>query len=119
MPQEREMSGFDVTVASPARVWNYWVGGKDNFAADREAGEQILRAMPTLRDIAQLSRRFLTDVVHDLAAERGIRQFLDIGTGLPTAGNTHDAAQRAAPDATRGSYTQTTIRWYSRTPGRS
>jgi hypothetical protein len=99
MPQEREMSGFDVTVASPARVWNYWVGGKDNFAADREAGEQILRAMPTLRDIAQLSRRFLTDVVHDLAAERGIRQFLDIGTGLPTAGNTHDAAQRAAPDA--------------------
>ena len=93
------MPGFDVKVPSSARVWNYWVGGKDNFAADREAGEQILAAMPTLRAIAQMSRRFLIDVVHDLAAERGIRQFLDIGTGLPTADNTHDVAQRAAPDA--------------------
>ena len=55
--------------------------------------------MPTLRTIAQMSRRFLIDVVHDLAAERGIRQFLDIGTGLPTANNTHDVAQRAAPGA--------------------
>jgi hypothetical protein len=97
--EEREMPGFDVKVPTPARVWNYWVGGKDNFAADREAGEQILEAMPTLRAIAQLSRRFLIDVVHDLAAEQGIRQFLDIGTGLPTADNTHDVAQRAAPDA--------------------
>jgi hypothetical protein len=97
--QEREMPGFDVSVASPARVWNYWVGGKDNFAADREAGEHILEAMPTLRTIAQLSRRFLIDAVHELAAERGIRQFMDIGTGLPTADNTHDVAQRAAPDA--------------------
>ena len=96
---EREMPGFDVKVPSSARVWNYWVGGKDHFAADREAGEQILEAMPTLRMIAQLSRRFLIDVVHDLAAERGVRQFLDIGTGLPTADNTHDVAQRAAPGA--------------------
>jgi len=93
------MPGFDMKVPTSARVWNYWVGGKDNFAADREAGEHILEAMPTLRSIAQLSRRFLIDVVHDLAAERGIRQFLDIGTGLPTADNTHDVAQRAAPDA--------------------
>jgi hypothetical protein len=93
------MPGFDVNVPSSARVWNYWVGGKDNFAADREAGEQILQAMPTLRKIAQMSRRFLIDAVHDLAAERGIRQFLDIGTGLPTADNTHDVAQRAAPDS--------------------
>jgi hypothetical protein len=102
MPQdgeEREMPGFDVTVPSSARVWNYWVGGKDNFAADREAGEQILEAMPTLRAIAWRSRRFLIDVVRDLAAEHGIRQFLDIGTGLPTADNTHDVAQQAAPDA--------------------
>ena len=97
--EEREMPGFDMKVPTSARVWNYWVGGKDNFAADREAGEQILEAMPTLRMIAQMSRRFLIDVVHDLAAERGIRQFLDIGTGLPTADNTHDVAQRAAPDA--------------------
>ena len=73
--------------------------GKDHFAADRAAGEQILEAMPTLRAIAQLSRRFLIDAVHDLAAERGVRQFLDIGTGLPTADNTHDVAQRAAPGA--------------------
>ena len=93
------MPGFDMKVPTSARVWNYWVGGKDNFAADRAAGEQILQAMPTLRMIAQLSRRFLIDVVHDLTAEHGIRQFLDIGTGLPTADNTHDVAQRAAPDA--------------------
>ena len=93
------MPGFDVTMPSSARVWNYWVGGKDNFAADREAGEQILEAMPTLRAIAWRSRRFLIDAVRDLTAERGIRQFLDIGTGLPTADNTHDVAQQAAPDA--------------------
>jgi len=93
------MPVFNVNVPSSARVWNYWVGGKDNFAADRVAGEQILEAMPTLRMIAQLSRRFLVDVVHELAAEQGIRQFLDIGTGLPTADNTHDVAQRAAPDS--------------------
>ncbi|HXL89943.1 MAG TPA: SAM-dependent methyltransferase [Streptosporangiaceae bacterium] len=102
MPQdgeEHEMPGFDVRVPSSARVWNYWVGGKDNFAADREAGEQILQAMPTLRAIAHMSRRFLVDVVDDLAAERGITQFLDIGTGLPTADNTHDVAQRAVPSA--------------------
>ena len=93
------MPGFDVNVPSSARVWNFWVGGKDNFTADRQAGEQILEAMPTLRAIAQMSRRFLIDVVHDLTAERGVRQFLDIGTGLPTADNTHDVAQLAAPDA--------------------
>lgn len=102
MPQDgvgREMPGLDVQVPTSARVWNYWVGGTDNFAADREAGEQILKAMPTLRMIAQMSRRFLIDVVHDLVAERGIRQFMDIGTGLPTADNTHEVAQRAAPGA--------------------
>jgi O-methyltransferase involved in polyketide biosynthesis len=93
------MPGLDVNVPTSARVWNYWVGGKDHFAADRAAGEQILQAMPTLQAIARLSRRFLADVVHDLAAERGVRQFLDIGTGLPTADNTHQVAQRAAPGA--------------------
>jgi hypothetical protein len=97
--EERQLPGFDVNVPTSARVWNYWVGGNDHFAADREAAEQILRAMPTLRAIAQLSRRFLIDAVHELTAEHGIRQFLDIGTGLPTADNTHDVAQRAAPDA--------------------
>ena len=76
-----------------------WVGGKDHLTADQAAREQILQAMPTLRAIAQMSRRFLIDVVRELAAERGIRQFLDIGSGLPTADNTHEVAQRAAPDA--------------------
>jgi hypothetical protein len=102
MPQDgdgREMPGLDVNVPTSARVWNYWVGGKDHFAADRAAGEQILQAMPTLQAIARLSRQFLADAVHDLAAERGVRQFLDIGTGLPTADNTHEVAQRAAPGA--------------------
>lgn len=102
MPQdgdERQLPSFDAGVASPARIWNYWIGGKDNFEADRVAGERILEVMPTLLTIAQMSRRFLINVVHDLAAERGIRQFLDIGTGLPTADNTHDVAQRVAPAA--------------------
>jgi hypothetical protein len=106
---ERDMPDFDVRVASSARVWNYWVGGKDHFAADRMAGQQILEAMPTLRAIAQMSRQFLIDAVHDLAAGRGVRQFLDIGTGLPTADNTRPA---------RGSCTRTTTRWSSRTPRR-
>ena len=97
--EARKMPGFDMNVPSSARVWNFWVGGKDNFAADRQAGEQFLAAMPTLRAIAQLSRRFLIDVVRDLTVECGVRQFLDIGTGLPTADNTNDVAQRAAPDA--------------------
>jgi hypothetical protein len=102
MPQgaeDRETPGSDVKASTSAGVWNYWVGGNDHVDADRVAGEQILQAMPTLRAIAQLSRRFLADAVHDLAAERGIRQFLDIGTGLPTADNTHEVAQRAAPSA--------------------
>jgi hypothetical protein len=97
--EEHQLPGFDASVPSPARMWNYWIGGKDNFAADREAGERILEVMPTLLTIARMSRRFLIDVVHDLTAERGIRQFLDIGTGLPTADNTHDVAQRVEPTA--------------------
>jgi hypothetical protein len=93
------LRGFDVTVPSPARMWNYWVGGKDNFAADREAADKILAAMPSLPIIARSVRRFLIDIVHTLAVDYGIRQFLDIGTGLPTADNTHDVAQRAAPES--------------------
>jgi O-methyltransferase involved in polyketide biosynthesis len=88
---------FDPSVANPARVWNYWVGGKDHFAADREAAEMVLELLPHMMLLAQLTRRFLIDTVHQLAADYGIRQFLDIGTGLPTADNTHDVAQRVAP----------------------
>jgi len=93
-----KLPGLDPSVANAARMWNYWIGGKDNFRADREAGEQVLEAMPSLRLVAQMLRRFLITSVDELTAA-GVRQFLDIGTGLPTADNTHDVAQRAAPES--------------------
>jgi hypothetical protein len=95
----RELPAFDTTVASQARVWNYWLGGKDHFAADRDASEKVLAAMPSLLQIARASRRFLADAVTLLTGTYGVRQFLDIGTGLPTADNTHEVAQRIAPDS--------------------
>jgi len=94
-----KLRGFDTSVPSPARMWNYWVGGKDHFAADREAADKIMAAMPSLPAIARSVRHFLIDIVHTLTVDYGIRQFLDIGTGLPTADNTHDVAQRAAPES--------------------
>jgi O-methyltransferase involved in polyketide biosynthesis len=94
-----KLRGFDTSVPSPARMWNYWVGGKDHFAADREAADKIMAAMPSLPAIARSVRYFLIDIVHSLTVDYGIRQFLDIGTGLPTADNTHDVAQRAAPES--------------------
>jgi S-adenosyl methyltransferase len=90
---------FDTGVPHPARVYDYFLGGKDNFAADREVAEQVLRAMPVMAEVARGCRLFLATAVHYLAAEQGIRQFLDIGTGLPTANNTHQVAQRAAPES--------------------
>lgn len=95
----RELPAFDTTVASQARVWNYWLGGKDHFASDREASENVLAAMPSLLQIARASRRFLVDAVTLLTDTHGVRQFLDIGTGLPTADNTHEVAQRIAPES--------------------
>ncbi len=92
-------SALDTTVAHSARVHDYWLGGKDNFAADRELAGRVLEAMPSMPLIARAARLFLIDAVHQLAAGHGIRQFLDIGTGLPTADNTHDVAQRAAPES--------------------
>ena len=92
------LPGFDTGVANSARMWNYWIGGKDNFRADREAGDRVLEAMPALPVVARMLRRFLVTTVDELAAA-GVRQFLDIGTGLPTADNTHDVAQRAAPES--------------------
>ena len=94
-----ELPAFDPSVPNPARMWNYWLGGKDNFRADREAAERVLEVMPSLPMIARAARLFLIDAVHQLATAHGIRQFLDIGTGLPTADNTHDVAQRAAPES--------------------
>ena len=86
---------FDPSVPSPARMWNYWVGGKDHFAADRAAAERVAEALPALPALAKSVRAFLREIVHTLAAEHGVHQFLDIGTGLPTAHNTHEVAQRA------------------------
>jgi hypothetical protein len=87
---------FNAGVAHPARVYDYWLGGKDNYAADRVLGDAIIAAMPSTQFAARANRAFLGRAVRYLAAEAGIRQFLDIGTGIPTAGNTHEAAQGAA-----------------------
>ncbi len=90
---------LDTSRPAIARVYDYWLGGKDNFDADREEAERLLQIYPDLRRLAQENRLFLRRAVHWLAADRGIRQFLDIGSGLPTARNTHDVAQAAAPDS--------------------
>ena len=90
--------GLDVSSAHPARVWNYWLGGRDYFAADRAAGEQLNREFPHLARTAQAERAFLVRAVRFLAGPARIRQFLDIGAGLPAGGNTHEIAQRIAPD---------------------
>jgi S-adenosyl methyltransferase len=90
---------FDVRIAHPARVYDYWLGGKDHFPADRVAGEQTIAAYPEIRASARANRSFLARSVRYLAAEEGIRQFLDVGTGLPTANNTHEVAQAVAPDS--------------------
>jgi hypothetical protein len=92
-------TGIDTTVPHSARIWNYWLGGKDNYAVDRAAGDAWKAANPEITVIAREARAFLHRVVRYLAGEVGIRQFLDIGTGLPTADNTHEVAQRVAPDA--------------------
>jgi hypothetical protein len=91
------LARLDTTRPHAARMWNYWLGGKDNFQADREAGDQVIAVYPSIREVARASRACLGRMVACLAAEEGIRQFLDIGTGLPTEGNTHEVAQRAAP----------------------
>ena len=93
------MPDFDTSVPHIARVYDYWLGGKDNFAADRELGEQTLQAYPNLVFSVRANRAFLARAVRFLAGEAGIRQFLDIGTGIPTANNTHQVAQRVAPES--------------------
>lgn len=90
---------IDTSVAHPARVYNYWLGGTDNYAVDREAAERVLAATPGLRFRVRASRAFLARVVRYLAGEAGITQFLDVGTGIPAANNTHEVAQAIAPDA--------------------
>src|SRR6516165_84138 len=90
---------IDTSVAHVARVYDYWLGGKDNFAADRRAGEQAIQAYPDIVYSVRANRAFLARTVRYLAAEAGIRQFLDIGTGIPTADNTHEVAQSVAPES--------------------
>jgi len=89
----------DPSVPHSARLWNYWLGGKDNYASDRAAGDEIARRFPSIIDLAKADRAFLQRVVRYLVAEQGIRQILDIGTGLPTADNTHQVAQSIAPES--------------------
>ncbi|GAA0967818.1 SAM-dependent methyltransferase [Actinocorallia libanotica] len=99
MSSERAPRGIDPTKAHPARRYNYWLGGKDNFAADRESAEIVASGFPTIRLSALENRKFLQRAVRHLAAEAGIRQFLDIGAGLPSAGNVHEVAQDVAPES--------------------
>ena len=98
MTGDRAIPAIDTAKAHPARIYDYWLGGKDNFAADREAAELALKAYPDLAKAVQSNRAFLGRAVHFLAGE-GIRQFLDVGTGIPAADNTHEVAQREAPDS--------------------
>ena len=88
---------IDTSVAHPARRYDYWLGGKDNFAADRESGDAIEKVYPHIRTSARQNRMFLQRAVRYLVEEAGIRQFIDVGTGLPAAGNTHEVAQGIAP----------------------
>ena len=98
-PHQNGPVPFDTSVANIARVYDYWLGGKDNFAADREAANLALDAYPDLVSSVRANRAFLARAVRYLAAKAGVRQFLDIGTGIPTADNTHEVAQSAAPSS--------------------
>ncbi|MFD0856225.1 SAM-dependent methyltransferase [Actinomadura adrarensis] len=94
-----EQPEINTEVPHVARIWNYWLGGKDNYEADRAVGDQITQMLPTVPVLARASRQLLVRAVTYLAGEAGVRQFLDVGTGLPTENNTHEVAQAVAPDA--------------------
>ena len=99
VPESEEgYTDIDTSVAHIARVYDYWLGGKDNFAADREAGDEAIEAYPGLVSSVRANRAFLARTVRYLAGEAGIRQFLDVGTGIPSASNTHEVAQALAPE---------------------
>jgi hypothetical protein len=98
-PDATAGTAIDTSVPHSARIWNYWLGGKDNYAVDRAAGDAYVKVYPGIVDVARAGRAFLARAVRYLALEAGIRQFLDVGTGLPTADNTHQIAQRAAPES--------------------
>jgi S-adenosyl methyltransferase len=96
-PDDQDLAGLDTGVARVARIQNYWRGGTDNFAADKSAAEHAMAAYPDLAASVRANRAFLGRAVRYLAADAGIRQFLDIGTGLPTAGSVHEIAQEVSP----------------------
>ena len=95
--QRTDPPEIDATVPNSARIWNYWLGGKDNYPVDREVGDEYRAIYPEIVQVARASRQFLARAVLYLAGEAQVHQFLDIGTGLPTFNNTHDVAQRVAP----------------------
>ncbi|MET8160604.1 SAM-dependent methyltransferase [Sphaerisporangium sp. NPDC005289] len=97
MTEEQRLGPIDTTTPHSARVWNYWLGGKDNYPIDRQVGDQVRQVYPGIVEVARHSRAFLGRAVRHLAGEAGITQFLDIGTGLPTVDNTHEVAQRVNP----------------------
>ena len=105
MPDDRSArevpstSKIDTTVPHSARIWNYWLGGKDHYPVDRAAGDKYRETYPGIVDTARAVRYFMARAVRYLAAEAGVRQFLDIGTGLPAVDNTHEIAQRVAPES--------------------
>ncbi|MEV6304673.1 SAM-dependent methyltransferase [Actinoplanes sp. NPDC051861] len=94
---DSDAAKLDTSVPHSARVWNYWLGGKDNYQVDRQVGDDFANLYPDITVVARQSRAFLKRAVTHLAADAGIRQFLDVGTGMPTAENTHQVAQAAAP----------------------
>ena len=98
-PDRAPDSAIDTSTPHSARVWNYWLGGKDNYPVDREVGDRFAATYPEIVFVAKASRHYLARAVRYLAGAAGIRQFLDVGTGLPTADNTHEIAQRLAPES--------------------
>jgi SAM-dependent methyltransferase len=103
MDRDRAVAQFDASVPNPARMYDYYLGGKDNFQADRDAADEVLAVVPEARALSVENRAFLRRAVRFLAGEAGVRQFIDLGAGLPTQGNTHEVARAVAPD-TRVAY---------------
>ena len=97
-PAEVTPSGVNPNVPHSARIYDYWLGGKDNFAVDRAVGEAMMQAIPGMRYMAGENRKFVHRAARDLVAKEGVRQFIDIGTGIPTRPNLHEIAQRVAPE---------------------
>jgi O-methyltransferase involved in polyketide biosynthesis len=98
LPRLEPSPEIDTAVSHSARIWDYWLGGKDNYPVDRQVGDRIAQILPDIVTQARADRMFLGRVVRYLAGEVGIRQFLDIGAGLPSVDNTHEVAQRVSPD---------------------